>query len=183
MNASRLIVLVVALALTILAVAPTSAQPQQPPSAIVIRAEPPGWGWLWGGQADLTAAALEAATIAARAQGLRVLGRTQPQAPAPVLTLAVSAGHARTATFGGFTVHTTEVTVRATLDLPDASVWRGSAVRAATWLTAPVAWGDQTSAQRQAAYAAAAAVTEAALAVLLPPASQPQRTEPPVSTP
>jgi hypothetical protein len=158
MIASRLVVLV-ALALAILTALPVSAQP---PSAIVIRAEGWGWGWGAGGPA---AVALEAATTVARGRGLRVLAREQPGVP--VLALAVSS-ETHGATIAGVAIHTVSVTVQATLTRPDGDTWRGSAMHSASWVTAPIALGSHAAAQRQAAYAAAASVTEAALGVLLP---------------
>jgi hypothetical protein len=161
MIASRLVVLV-ALALIVFIVAPTFAQPQQPPSAIMIRAE--GWGgWGAGGPA---AVALEAATTVARGRGLRVLAQEQPGVP--VLALAVSS-ETHGATIAGVAIHTVSVTVQATLTRADGDTWRGSAMHSASWVTAPIALGSHAAAQRQAAYAAAASVTEAALGVLLPP--------------
>jgi hypothetical protein len=154
MSASRLVVLT-ALALAVLAALPVSAQA---PTAIVIRTE----GWGAGGPA---AVALEAATTVARGRGLRVLAQEQPGVP--VLALAVSS-ETRGATIAGVAIHTVSVTVQATLTRADGDTWRGSATHSASWVTAPIALGSHAAAQRQAAYAAAASVTEAALGVLLP---------------
>jgi hypothetical protein len=143
----------------------------QPPSAIVIRAESP-WGW-WGVRGDLMAAALEGATTAARARGLRVLAAPPVLGTVPVLTLAVDAGRPQTVAIAGITAQAVNVTVRATLERPDGDIWRGSQTRGASWLIAPIALGDPDAAIRGAAHDGAAAVADAALDTFLPPRPPP----------